>query len=96
MVHSAPEKLVGALVNGAAILGYLQKTSGGVGVTQVARDPGINPSTCCAPWSVKGRRASIRPQEPTGFQWVWCRWRRGRWPVIGTYVCFTPSCSACP
>ena len=45
-MHSAPEKLVGALANGIAILRYLQKASGGVGVTQVARDLGINPSTC--------------------------------------------------
>lgn len=46
MMDSAPEKLVGALVNGIAIMRYLQKSCGGVGVTQVARDLGINPSTC--------------------------------------------------
>ncbi|MEZ5676257.1 transcriptional regulator, IclR family [Thalassovita litoralis] len=46
MKESAPEKLVGALVNGLAILRYLQKARGGVGVTQVARDLAINPSTC--------------------------------------------------
>ena len=39
-------KLVGALVNGIAVLRYLLKEKKGVGVTQVARDLGINPSTC--------------------------------------------------
>ncbi|MGD9861885.1 MAG: IclR family transcriptional regulator [Pseudodonghicola sp.] len=46
MNDTTPEKLVGALVNGLAILRYLQKTRGGVGVTQVARDLNLNPSTC--------------------------------------------------
>ncbi|EIE48955.1 transcriptional regulator [Citreicella sp. 357] len=46
MMDRAPEKLVRALVNGIAILRYLQRACGGVGVTQAARDLGINPSTC--------------------------------------------------
>ncbi|MCP1337018.1 IclR family transcriptional regulator [Futiania mangrovi] len=41
-----PEKLVGALVNGLAVLRYLQRTNAAVGVTQVARDLSLNPSTC--------------------------------------------------
>ncbi|MFA7665526.1 MAG: IclR family transcriptional regulator [Burkholderiaceae bacterium] len=41
-----PEKLVGALVNGLAILRYLCAATGPVGVTRVARDLDLNPSTC--------------------------------------------------
>lgn len=40
------EKLVGALVSGLAVLRYLQRSRTPVGVTQVARDLHINPSTC--------------------------------------------------
>ncbi|MDX5361555.1 MAG: IclR family transcriptional regulator [Alphaproteobacteria bacterium] len=43
---AAPEKLVGALVNGLSVLRYLQRTNAAVGVTQVARDLSLNPSTC--------------------------------------------------
>lgn len=46
MKDGTPEKLVGALVNGLSILRYLRKAPGGVGVTQVARDLGLNQSTC--------------------------------------------------
>jgi len=46
MTDASNEKLVGALVNGVAVLRYLQKAKAGVRVTQVARDLGLNPSTC--------------------------------------------------
>ena len=46
MTDASNEKLVGALVNGLAVLRYLQKARAGVRVTQVARDLGLNPSTC--------------------------------------------------
>lgn len=39
-------KLVGALVNGLAILRYLNDAPKPVGVNQIARDLNINPSTC--------------------------------------------------
>lgn len=41
-----PEKLVGALVSGLAVLRYLCAASGPVGVTRIARDLQLNPSTC--------------------------------------------------
>ena len=40
------EKKVGALVSGLNVLRYLVKARSPVGVTQVARDVGISPSTC--------------------------------------------------
>lgn len=40
------DKLVGALVSGLAILRYLQKSQFPVGMTKVARDLKLNPSTC--------------------------------------------------
>ena len=43
---AAPDKLVGALSSGLAILRYLSRTGAGVGVSQVARDLKLNPSTC--------------------------------------------------
>lgn len=43
---SPPEKLVGALVSGIAILRYLRKARGPVSVTQTARELSLNPSTC--------------------------------------------------
>ena len=43
---SPPDKLVGALSSGLAILRYLSRTGAGVGVSQVARDLKLNPSTC--------------------------------------------------
>ena len=46
MNNPPQEKLVGALVNGLAVLRYLQRARNGVGVTHVARDLSINPSTC--------------------------------------------------
>lgn len=46
MDHAPPDKLVGALVSGLAVLRYLQKARTGVGVTQVARDLSLTPSTC--------------------------------------------------
>ncbi len=46
MPRKAPDKIVGALVNGLSILRYLQQTSKPVGVTRVARDLSLNPSTC--------------------------------------------------
>jgi len=46
MADTSNEKLVGALVNGLAVLRYLQKAKSGVRVTQLARDLGLNPSTC--------------------------------------------------
>ncbi|WP_456388386.1 IclR family transcriptional regulator [Profundibacter sp.] len=46
MTDTSNEKLVGALVNGLAVLRYLQKAKSGVRVTQLARDLGLNPSTC--------------------------------------------------
>ncbi len=39
-------KMVGALINGIAVLRYLLNEKRGVGVTQVARDLKLNPSTC--------------------------------------------------
>jgi len=45
--HSTPpDKLVGALSSGLAILRYLSRSETGVGVSQVARDLKLNPSTC--------------------------------------------------
>lgn len=41
-----PEKLVGALVSGLQIVRYLSADRPGVGVTQIARDLQLNPSTC--------------------------------------------------
>ena len=41
-----PEKLVGALTAGLGILRYLSQTGARVGVSRVARDLGLNPSTC--------------------------------------------------
>ncbi|MGR3700137.1 MAG: IclR family transcriptional regulator [Roseovarius sp.] len=46
MSDAPQEKLVGALISGLAVLRYLQKSRSGVGVTQVARDLNLNPSTC--------------------------------------------------
>lgn len=45
-VAAPPEKLVGALTAGLAILRYLNETGARVGVSRVARDLGLNPSTC--------------------------------------------------
>ena len=39
-------KLVGALVGGISVLRYLSASNSPLGVTQVARDLKINPSTC--------------------------------------------------
>lgn len=41
-----PEKLVGALTAGLKVLRYLAQASAPVGVSQVARELDINPSTC--------------------------------------------------
>lgn len=41
-----PEKLVGALTSGLAVLRYLSDSDRPVGVSQVARDLNLNPSTC--------------------------------------------------
>lgn len=41
-----PDKLVGALSGGLAILRYLGRSGTGVGVSQVARELKLNPSTC--------------------------------------------------
>ena len=46
MTDTSRENLVGALVNGIAILRYLQRAKSGVGASQTARDLNINPSTC--------------------------------------------------
>lgn len=43
---SAPEKLVGALSAGLKILRYLANTSTPQGVTRIAKDLGLNASTC--------------------------------------------------
>lgn len=42
----APEKLVGALVGGLAVLRYLVAAQAPVGVSRIARDLELNPSTC--------------------------------------------------
>lgn len=42
----APEKLVGALSSGLAVIRYLARSSTPVGVTRVARDLELNSSTC--------------------------------------------------
>lgn len=41
-----PEKLVGALVGGLNVLRYLAATQSPVGVSRIARDLELNPSTC--------------------------------------------------
>jgi len=41
-----PEKLVGALVGGLAVLRYLVAAQAPVGVSRIARDLELNPSTC--------------------------------------------------
>lgn len=41
-----PEKLVGALSNGLSVLRYLTATAAPVGVSRIARDLELNPSTC--------------------------------------------------
>src|SRR5690606_29897484 len=41
-----PEKLVGALSSGLAVIRYLAATGAPVGVTRVARDVELNSSTC--------------------------------------------------
>ncbi|HEX2888999.1 IclR family transcriptional regulator [Vineibacter terrae] len=41
-----PEKLVGALTSGLAVLRYLVAAQAPVGVTRIARDLELNPSTC--------------------------------------------------
>lgn len=45
-VASPPEKLVGALSAGLAILRHLGATGARAGVSRIARDLGLNPSTC--------------------------------------------------
>ncbi len=42
----APDKPVGALVSGLRILRYLARGGTAVGVSRIARDLGLNPSTC--------------------------------------------------
>ncbi|WP_296340732.1 IclR family transcriptional regulator [Reyranella sp.] len=42
----APEKLVGALIGGLAVLRYLAAAQAPVGVSRIARDLALNPSTC--------------------------------------------------
>ena len=44
--RGTPEKLVGALSAGLKVLRYLSTCNAGVGVTHIARELGINPSTC--------------------------------------------------
>jgi DNA-binding IclR family transcriptional regulator len=44
--EAPPEKLVGALSSGLAVLRYMSAAEGRVGVTRVARDLGLNASTC--------------------------------------------------
>lgn len=46
VAEAVPEKLVGALSSGLSILRYLAATSRPVGVSRVARDLGLNASTC--------------------------------------------------
>ena len=46
MSDPSSEKLVGALVSGLMILRYLQRSRSPVGVTQIARELKLNPSTC--------------------------------------------------
>jgi len=41
-----PDKPVGALMNGLAILRYLSNNPGSFGVTRIAKDLSLNPSTC--------------------------------------------------
>lgn len=43
---SPPEKLVGALSSGLKVLRYLASSSSPVGVTRIAKDLGLNASTC--------------------------------------------------
>lgn len=46
MTQQAPQKLVGALVNGLKVLRYLSNANERVGVTRIARDLELNSSTC--------------------------------------------------
>lgn len=46
MSDALPDKPVGALMNGLAILRYLSRATGPMGVTRVAKDLSLNPSTC--------------------------------------------------
>ena len=46
MTNKTPEKLVGALASGLAVLRYLAQAAAPVGVSRVARDLGLNSSTC--------------------------------------------------
>jgi len=46
MASANPEKLVGALVGGLAILRYLARTNAPLGVTRIARDLDLHSSTC--------------------------------------------------
>ena len=43
---SAPEKMVGALSAGLKVLRYLANASTPYGVTRIAKDLGLNASTC--------------------------------------------------
>ena len=43
---NAPDKLVGALINGLAIVRHLSMAKAPLSVTQISRDLQINPSTC--------------------------------------------------
>ena len=45
-VAAPPEKLVGALTAGLSILRYLGEAGSRAGVSRIARDLGLNPSTC--------------------------------------------------
>lgn len=45
-VADQPDKLVGALASGLAIIRHLGGTPGGLGVSRIARELGLNPSTC--------------------------------------------------
>ncbi len=45
-VFAGSSKTVGALTSGLAILRFLARVEGSVGMTQVARELGLNPSTC--------------------------------------------------
>ncbi len=46
LAAAAPEKLVGALSAGLAILRYLNQAGANAGVSRIARDLQLNPSTC--------------------------------------------------
>jgi len=60
-----PEKPVGALVSGLAVLRYLASSTAPVGVTRIARDLGLHSSTCFNLLKTLAHEGLINFDEPT-------------------------------